>query len=111
MTPWPSRNSRSFRIVICEIWKCRAKSLTSTRPSRCRTPRISRRRSSLSRPFGGICFDLFRIVTFIDERQECQGLFGGLHPCQSVIRNGAHGTLFRALFRVLIRAFEPRKEL
>src|SRR5271169_6817935 len=60
MIPWPSRNSRSLRIVICEIRKCRARSLTSTRPSRCRAPRISRRRSSLSRPFEGIMFGLFR---------------------------------------------------
>jgi len=71
------------RIVICEIRKCRARSLTSTRPSRCRTLRISRRRSSFSRPFEGMVFRVVSNSNFGLRCQHCQGLFGRLHSGRS----------------------------
>src|SRR5580704_9032745 len=48
MRPWACRISRSFRIVTWEVWKCRARAPTSTRPSWFNISRISLRRSSFS---------------------------------------------------------------
>src|SRR5271166_3775270 len=48
MRPLTWRISRSLRIVTCDVWNCRAKSITRTRPSRCSCSRIARCRSSLS---------------------------------------------------------------